>query len=894
MKRRPQRLRHVGSVSSAWLWLSGPEAELRRRVLALWTPGATLHRGGGGALLTLPEPVRWDTRACPGLPLLEVAGRRCSAPVDPVELAQVPGDVLLLAGGRLHSAEPLVSEDPATWLDLDLEPVDVEPLGDPPVPPVVAAAPLALDVRSRLGVGDAGARAVAKLGEALAERGGVPGAAVAGQVGAALGAAVVGGAGLLARLAALFGGGRRAAGGGVAAEGAPAPGALGRWAGRLDAWGRRLGLDATLGRLLGAQHASYLSQMLARFDGGDLLHALKHAIPLSSVPASLDVPSRWLTWLAPREGLSFGGRGGGAGSGISAPGLYELLQRVYERAFTALAEQGRVREAAYVLAELLDDPHRAVTWLEDQGELRLAAEIAEARELDPGLVVALWIRAGERERAAALARMRGAWASAVEHLERRELDALSQSLRLQWARSEAAAGRHAAACAIAWPIAEARSEASGWLDAAIAGGGVGGARALAAKLQLQPESLPALEAPLRALLDDPSPDAPSARRALAEALGTPEEFAARRVLGALARSLVRDAVAAPGPVASPAATAAAKASGDPLRVDLPGLTSVRLSAQVLGRPAPLELRVPFADTGTTAVHDVVPLPRGRLLLALGELGARVVDSTGRPLRVWAHPTHRLVVDPEGARAVLLGRRGELWRLARVEVPEGRLVSWCDAKLDAFADTFDGGLWFVAQGDRVLALDATADGLRSMWSAGSLARADLLGRRDARVLALRWAPDALQVVVPAAGGEVERFHYALPGPSLRDRTSWPLPPDRRVVALTADGGYVALCSDRVEIAGAASVATWATEERPVGPASAEQGVAVGVEGPDGAAVALLSTEGGTGAVLRARLAFDGAARVGVRLHGPQLLCWDDRGRVRVLDLDDGTLTADLRV
>lgn len=56
--------------------------------------------------------------------------------------------------------------------------------------------------------------------------------------------------------------------------------------------------------------------------------------------------------------------------------LYAELRALYRAAFQRLDAQGRIEQAAFVLAELLQANEEAVSYLERHGRLRLAAEMA--------------------------------------------------------------------------------------------------------------------------------------------------------------------------------------------------------------------------------------------------------------------------------------------------------------------------------------------------------------------------------------------------------------------------------------------------------------------------------------------------------------------------------------
>src|SRR5262249_3706532 len=153
--------------------------------------------------------------------------------------------------------------------------------------------------------------------------------------------------------------------------------------------------------------------------------------------------------------------------------------------FERLEREGRIDEAAFVLAELLRESAEAVAFLERHGRLRLAAELAEARALPPGLLVRQWVLAGDVDPALRIARRRGAFADALVRMENHER---APALRVVWAETLAEAGDFAAAVDVIWPVESARRIGAAWVEHAIAQGGVPAARMLAKKLVLAPAS----------------------------------------------------------------------------------------------------------------------------------------------------------------------------------------------------------------------------------------------------------------------------------------------------------------------------------------------------------------------------------------------------------------------
>ena len=82
---RPRLHLHRGTVRAAAFWFDPAllgEGEARRRVLAAWMPGASVHDVASGYLLRLPRPCVVASNASPGLPLTLEQGVLSSAPLS--------------------------------------------------------------------------------------------------------------------------------------------------------------------------------------------------------------------------------------------------------------------------------------------------------------------------------------------------------------------------------------------------------------------------------------------------------------------------------------------------------------------------------------------------------------------------------------------------------------------------------------------------------------------------------------------------------------------------------------------------------------------------------------------------------------------------------------------
>ncbi|QSQ22145.1 hypothetical protein JY651_44610 [Pyxidicoccus parkwayensis] len=544
--------------------------------------------------------------------------------------------------------------------------------------------------------------------------------------------------------------------------------------------------NTPLGELLGRRKAEYVRRLFDMFEEGNLQEALRYAIPLSS--GGLDENTRVALGLpGPRESLSIQPARGGAAS-IFAGGedLFAALKERYRAAFRRLEREGRIDEAAFVLAELLGAHEEAVSFLERHGRFKLAAELAEGRNLPPGLVVRQWFLARDVARATAIARRSGAFADAVLRLERTHPEE-ARVLRLLWGETLAESGDWARAVQAVWPITDARELARGWVERGVACGGANGARLLALWVTAYSDGLAAAQSHVRELLEDDAPERAPERFAFALTLSGEMSSPGRTALVVpTVRALLRDRAMDQARFTNDFFTRLLRDAPDgTLRTDLPPLVE-RISTPWMtdvSRP-PIHLTARETDDGAFPVHDAVVLPDGRLLLALGEAGARLVRADGHTVAHFDVPAFALVLSDHGDRALALAPRGEVRRLSRLDLVSRRASFWCDAVVDAWAPTYDGGVWFVAAGSTVMMVDVLAPEVRALWRV-----------TDVRPPVHALAVDAGRLSF--LSNSMERWTYDLAqGPTLRSRAELFSPensiPDDSIpgviesVSLTADG------------------------------------------------------------------------------------------------------------
>ncbi|MFP5287680.1 MAG: bpX6 domain-containing protein, partial [Thermoanaerobaculia bacterium] len=750
----------------------------------------SVYRVPRGWLVRLPETRRVASDRAPGLPLVAqkvVPGNALlGAPLEAQELRALDppaGAVVRPRAGHTVAERTAEAdrEDPASWLDVEgFGVVATASLGAPPAQPRLSVpAPVAFDARSRMKGVPQAAPELAEVLAALSRR--EPAGRISG-AGRRLSPAriVLDGAHTLRwalrgwRRPALAGGdevARPASGswdfGLAPAAKTPKAAPLGQ---RLSAGFHRLSARLTvasrLSRLLGRRHAAYIQRMIELFEEGDLREALRYASPLGG-EAGEALRALPLRLPSPRRDLELKPEAQSSRPALHlAPDLHTELQRIYRAAFDQLEAQGRIEEAAFLLAEVLNAHEEAVAFLERNGSLWLAAEMAEARELPPGLVVRQWFLAGDRERAFWIARRTGAFADAVTRLERTRNTEEAEALRLLWGAGLAEAGDYAAAVDAIWPIPEARHMALEWMDRAIEQGGGPAGRMLARKVTLVPEQFEEVRERALAILESWRAEGAATRLAFAETLCQgPKTPAAQALARAAVRAMARDSGRF-GARMSPARfrQLVAFAEDGALRADAPALPLPGREPWI-ARERVWKIEIAGSDVGTRSGFDAAFLPSGLTVVALGEAGVRLISRSGRAVAELDQPAHHLVVSDLGDRAIALARRGTAWRLARIDLASRRAEAWCDARFEAFARDYDGALWLVVSPDGLVAVDATSRRFDGPWGVPVAGRA---------VRALARSATRCSLVTSGGGGEEpEVWTYEVPALQLRNRQDVPL-------------------------------------------------------------------------------------------------------------------------
>lgn len=656
-------------------------AELLTRLRGLWTSGARLYEDRGRWWLVDLPPRRVDARRAPGAPLVSRHGRFLMAPLSDAQLEVVPVDAVVELHGGLVQAFALSSLTPRHPVELlNLATPEVVQTRAPATAPMrVVRPPPPPTVDEVLPIlGPAVPRAPRSLWQTLrAWWAGRPRRQSTGR--------------LLGALRDWWD--RRAA---LAPAEAPEEAAL------VPAAPPGPGLLASLRRWWDERRAAsltpehrkaWLEDLKRRFESDDLQEALRRAMPLTDKPGA---PAPMTRLPARREALELLANRPAGGAAVSlARDEFHEMRALYRKTAERLVAEGRVDEAAYLLAKLLDDGAAAVALLEKHGRFELAAKLATAQRLPPVERVRLWLQAGDVDAAVRVAFMHQVFAEAIAALSTRA-PAASRTLRAAWGQHLAQHQQFAAALVATAPLADAPQDWAQWHRQALETGGADAATALAVDVRRYPEHTPAAQTALAALLaDEDTPVGRVVASALLEhaprADGALYRPVWRRLMAEAARGVVID-----GRLASQVLTAAA----DPaLSTD-----AVPPVANVLGHR--LE-RVPPPVTTRPRLLDVAALPRFRHVRAEGASGLRVLSRDGQPLRHHLVKADALVAGPVGAQVLVLSLDGMLTRVWKLHPETFALVPWFQAPLAAWSPRFDGLMWPVGMEGALVFLDPAA-------------------------------------------------------------------------------------------------------------------------------------------------------------------------------------------
>lgn len=766
-----ENLTHRGTVSAAGFLFSAKilsEAEMRRRVLRFWRSDAKIFRRGADLILIFANDFRIDCRRAVGLPLVRRGDVLTSFPLrsKDFENLQIKDDSVVVAVEGLveiFAVNELEIEKIEDWFNVsDFQIVETATLGEVQTTPLIVEKNAPVNLREELKDVPAADKELAEILQILKQKReeianqkknsvfqtGSFQSNSSNSIGANVG-------GFFDALKNLFG--AKGESNQPMSPSANAPG-------KLRKLFTKTLFQMKIAQIVGRKQAQYLAKMMEMFENGDLEQALKHAIPLEDMQALKEASEQmpFLGFLRPRSDLQINYQRQTASSStvFLEDNWFHDLRQLYRQTFERLVAQNRIEEAAFVLAELLKSSVEAVEFLEKHGKFHLAAQLAESRELAADIIVRQWFLAGEKRRAIQLAVRHNCFEYVVTKLER-ENHPQAAVLREIWAENLAASGNFAAAVNTIWQLTEKRDLAAIWIDRTIEFGGVPAAAMLAKKISLFPGKYDEVKNDLLEILRETDAEAFEKRRAFAnESLRLTANDELRNLIRPLARKLLADSAQNFKSFTQTDFRRLVELSGDyALRTDLPKMpqTSETVNSE------PFVLNIAAHDCGASPVYDAHLLPDGKIAVALGEAGVKILSKTGKMIAHFDQPTERFVVADFGTKAICLAKRGAVYRLARIDFVERRAAYWCDAKIENFARTFDGNLWFISETDAVYAIDANAKNFEAVWRVSEI---------GGQIYEIARSKNKLMLIVFNERG-FEKWWYDLPQFILRSRnqTKW---------------------------------------------------------------------------------------------------------------------------
>ncbi len=786
-------------VQAYWLDLHViDENEAKQRIFFLWQAGSTLYRFDDGFLLKLASPKQMHCQQIRALPLCEQHGVISSAPLHSEERALLhTGDICLVNAAQIRVLPLQLNNqiDPAIWLNLDHIPV-YETI-QIPAGPLTLSIPetgkeqsLQAILGNKVPSAEQASEAYQAVQKKLRKDSGHSLSSIAlrsmlpiqfAAIAAVSGIAAVAmlGAQIIRKLSANNAqhyANEASTSSQTSAHTGHAPHGASSFRKSLNTLLARLAIISKVSRLIGRRQAAYLNDLMKKFESGDWQEALRHAIPLTKAGSETEklqafgVPGR-------RDQLKITGQSGYSNTIQIGDTAESHLRQLYRKAVEQLKRENRIEEAVYVLAELLNSPLEAINFLEEKERYRQAAELAELTQQSGEIIVRLWLMAKNMEKSMLVARRTNCFASLLATLERRNSD-LQYQVREVWAEHLALQGNLISAAEQYWKIPDKREQALACLLQAERAGGSIGIRGLLMKLELMPESFADSLFSIESLLHGQADDGSVKRAYLANALLElkPKSGPNKRIAKELLRTLVPEYIGRLNRLTKSDLQALTKlANATVWNADIPSISVAEdaIAMPLLSRGTALDIT--HAEAGSQHIWDVVNLTDNQYLLALGESGILRVNSAGKVLARFASPAHHLVISENKQIALALAKRGETYRITKLNLLNASVKDWLSLPLTFWSPYFDGVIWSACIDKRILAIDTTQDSLSVNWQVSDLP-GSISGFRENKLK---------QTILFDRQSELESWTYILPERRLISREIFEKFPQRADVHTELD-------------------------------------------------------------------------------------------------------------
>lgn len=347
------------------------------------------------------------------------------------------------------------------------------------------------------------------------------------------------------------------------------------------------------------------------------------------------------------------------------------LQQMYRQQVQELIKNEDYERAAFISAELLNDPAAAVEIFERKGDFKTAAKLAQGRKLPPETFIPLWYKAGEKQKALHLAAQYDVFAALYNSVPKE--DPFFKDLVTAWSHRLLALNNYLKALELTEKIESLQEERQKWISEALVihpNDPTLLARALKCLKEEHEQQLADL---LNDFLQKEDPESRSSQIELAEQLasktfekvGVQENFSSER-LPLLALPLLRKLISDEAQYGTnhkrkkACLNLSIAGKQQALRVDLRRLNQINK----IKKPEPQRQVKLKPVTDQTPINTLIMIDENRLLIAYKSGALHLINRNGRVL--WSDHIHNIAgLVPIGSSNTIIVIRDEI---------EGRALS----------------------------------------------------------------------------------------------------------------------------------------------------------------------------------------------------------------------------
>ena len=458
-----------------------------------------------------------------------------------------------------------------------------------------------------------------------------------------------------------------------------------------------LSLFSKLSHLFSFRQSNYIETMIKKFEKGDLLNALRYALPINdkqnSIEKNYGTPK-------PRNKLSISDCVYGDSSSIYLDSeKLKYLKKLYRQSFDTLAKQNKIEEAVFVLVELLNHLEEGIEFLEQHNRYKQAMELAIARNAKTQLCIKLCCLANEWNTAVMLARRDNAFEAVILMLEKQHFE-IANKLKLYWAKTLAEKADWLAAIDVIWSLSEYRYLAEQWFNNM----DIYDAKAIVKRLILIPNSIIKLE---RTLIEIKTEQAHyRVRLELAnEILKNQQNIQKLQdLLRMMINEIIVDAITYPNELTKAKIAKLITLTEDrTLQIDLP-ISSLKL---VRHKSLLMQYHLDHYQSphkGHRAIYDMIPLINNQYLLALGEAGIIRVDNKGKQLDHFMIVADKFVVSSNRLQILALAKQDNYYRIHKLDLSTKKTIDLGVVNFQLCCFEFDGINWAIIRNNCLELID----------------------------------------------------------------------------------------------------------------------------------------------------------------------------------------------